>query len=234
MFFKTTDFGFSWRIIDSDYEINHIVMTNDNVGYAISQNQVYKTKDAGKNWSVVLSNSDYWASYNSLTFIDSIRGLVWSNSDFQYTSNGSINWYSYDLDLPIRYTRDAIGTNARGDLFAVGAGRLLMYPSYFVYVHGSKSFDNISDIPHNYILLQNFPNPFNPTTVIEYSLPSESNVKLIVYNTLGQSIKVLESGYKPAGNYAITFDASGLPSGIYFYKLEAGSFTQIKKMILIK
>jgi hypothetical protein len=83
-------------------------------------------------------------------------------------------------------------------------------------------------------LNQNYPNPFNPTTVISYSLPSSSNVKLIVYNTLGQVVKTLESGYKTAGNYSINFNASNLSSGIYFYKLEAGSFSQIKKMMLIK
>jgi hypothetical protein len=65
-------------------------------------------------------------------------------------------------------------------------------------------------------------------------LPSSSNVKLIVYNTLGQTIKTLESGYKPAGNYSVNFNASDLPSGSYFYKLEAGQFSQIKKMMLLK
>ena len=92
--------------------------------------------------------------------------------------------------------------------------------------------NNISKIDFN--LNQNYPNPFNPSTVISYSLPSSSNIKLIVYNTLGQTIKTLESGYRTAGNYSITFNASDLPSGIYFYKLEAGQFSQIKKMILIK
>jgi hypothetical protein len=77
-------------------------------------------------------------------------------------------------------------------------------------------------------------NPFYPSTVISYSLPKASNIKLIVYNTLGQSIQTLESGYKPAGNYSVNFNASALPSGIYFYKLEAGQYSQIKKMMLIK
>jgi len=83
-------------------------------------------------------------------------------------------------------------------------------------------------------LQQNYPNPFNPNTVISYSLPSASNVKLIVYNTLGQSVKVLENGFKNAGNYSINFNASDLPSGIYFYKIEARQFSQVKKMMLIK
>ena len=75
---------------------------------------------------------------------------------------------------------------------------------------------------------------FNPNTIISYSLPSSSNIKLVVYNTLGQTVKVLDSGFKQAGNYSVNFNASALPSGIYFYKLEAGQFSQIKKMMLIK
>jgi hypothetical protein len=98
----------------------------------------------------------------------------------------------------------------------------------------SKIVEALIAVPDIYELSQNYPNPFNPNTVISYSIPSASNIKLIVYNTLGQSIKVLESGYKQAGNYSINFNAFGLSSGIYFYKLEAGSFSQIKKMILIK
>jgi hypothetical protein len=102
------------------------------------------------------------------------------------------------------------------------------------YTHINSVKNELNTGLHGYELSQNYPNPFNPNTVISYSLPSATNVKLIVYNTLGQTIKVLESGYKNAGNYSINFNASDLPSGIYFYKLEAGKYTQIKKMILIK
>jgi hypothetical protein len=91
-----------------------------------------------------------------------------------------------------------------------------------------------SHIIKNFLLFQNYPNPFNPNTVISYSLPSALNVKLIVYNTLGQTVKILENGFKIAGNYSINFNASKIPSGIYFYKLETGQFSQIKKMILLK
>jgi len=83
-------------------------------------------------------------------------------------------------------------------------------------------------------LSQNYPNPFNPSTTISYSLLSGANIKLNVYNTLGQEVKMLENGFKNAGSYSINFNATDLPSGIYFYKLEAGHFTQVKKMIVIK
>ena len=98
----------------------------------------------------------------------------------------------------------------------------------------SKVIETEVAVPKEFELSQNFPNPFNPNTVISYSLPSASNVKLIVYNSLGQTVKVLENGFKNAGNYSVNFNANELPSGTYFYKIEAGQFSQIKKMMLLK
>jgi photosystem II stability/assembly factor-like uncharacterized protein len=92
----------------------------------------------------------------------------------------------------------------------------------------------VTIIPNVFSLEQNFPNPFNPNTVISYSIPSSSNVKLKVYNELGQTVKILEHGYKNAGNYSVNFNAHDLPSGIYFYRLEAGEFMQVRKMMLVK
>jgi len=88
--------------------------------------------------------------------------------------------------------------------------------------------------PSIFTLSQNYPNPFNPSTQISYSLPSASQVKFIVYNTLGQTINVLANGFKSKGNYSVNFNAVDLPSGIYFYRLEAGQFSQVKKMMLLK
>ena len=81
---------------------------------------------------------------------------------------------------------------------------------------------------------QNYPNPFNPSTIISYSLPQASYVKLIVYNAIGQPVRTLENGFKNSGTYDVTFNASELSSGIYFCKIEAGQFSQIRKMMLLK
>jgi uncharacterized protein (TIGR02145 family) len=89
-------------------------------------------------------------------------------------------------------------------------------------------------LPNSFALSQNYPNPFNPNTVILYSLPLASEVKLIVYNSLGQTVKVLENGFKNAGTYSVNFNATELSSGTYFYKIEAGQFSQVKKMMLLK
>ena len=85
-----------------------------------------------------------------------------------------------------------------------------------------------------FILNQNYPNPFNPTTQIEFSLAKSGIVKLEVYNSLGYKIKTLVSQFMHEGTYSYTFDASGFASGIYYYKLVADNFSQIKKMVLLK
>ena len=85
-----------------------------------------------------------------------------------------------------------------------------------------------------FTLNQNYPNPFNPSTVISYSIPLSANVMMVVYNSIGQNVKVLENGFKNAGNYTVSFNASELPSGVYFYKIDAGEYTQIRKMMLLK
>jgi hypothetical protein len=91
-----------------------------------------------------------------------------------------------------------------------------------------------SFLPKDYNLGQNFPNPFNPSTTIEFSLPQKSAVKLTVYNIIGKKVAELVNGNYEAGNYSIKFDARGLSSGIYFYQLKTDNFYKVKKMQLIK
>ncbi len=91
-----------------------------------------------------------------------------------------------------------------------------------------------SAIPEEYSLEQNYPNPFNPVTKIKYVIPEESFVELKIYNVLGKEVRTLISDERPAGYYEVNFDAQGLPSGVYLYKLKAGSFSDTKKMILLK
>lgn len=95
---------------------------------------------------------------------------------------------------------------------------------------------NNFEIPKNYSLAQNYPNPFNPATVINYSVPAAANVKLKIYDVLGNEIASLVNEYKQPGNYSIQFSANkyGLSSGVYFYTLNADNFTQTRKMIYLK
>ncbi len=92
----------------------------------------------------------------------------------------------------------------------------------------------VNKIPSEFILNQNYPNPFNPGTVISFSLPKASALKLTVLDVTGRVVSTLIDGKKNAGNYNIKWDGSSFSSGVYFYRLETGDFTETKKMILLK
>lgn len=86
----------------------------------------------------------------------------------------------------------------------------------------------------NYQLQQNFPNPFNPTTIIRYSIPNVELVQIKVYDVLGKEIKTLVNEFKKVGSYEVEFDGSNLSSGVYFYRIKAGDYSETRKLLLEK
>jgi len=118
---------------------------------------------------------------------------------------------------------------------------LLGIPAFYILGLETKLTDEIvtsvqseEQNPVAFSLVQNYPNPFNPSTVISYQLPENGTVTLKVYDVLGNEVATLVNEEKPAGLYELTWNAESLPSGVYFYKLQAGSFIETKKMILLK
>lgn len=89
-------------------------------------------------------------------------------------------------------------------------------------------------VPKDFELSQNYPNPFNPSTTIEYSIPKDANVSLKIFDVLGKEVATLENSHKSAGTYIVNWNASNFSSGIYFYRITAGNFTETKKMFLVK
>ena len=125
------------------------------------------------------------------------------------------------------------------DMFRIGhagssADSSAIPSNYWLYTTGLNSGKKHSQIPQSFHLFQNYPNPFNPSTTIKYDLPNEGFVSLKIYNILGKEVKTLVSENESAGTYNISFNASDLPSGIYFYRLSSGNFAQVKKLLLLK
>lgn len=104
----------------------------------------------------------------------------------------------------------------------------------FSFVNPIGISDPFTPVPAKYSLTQNFPNPFNPSTTFEFSIPTEGISKLLVYDILGREIVTLLNQSLKPGTYRVNWNASGQPSGVYFYRLESGSFTETKKMVLLK
>ena len=128
--------------------------------------------------------------------------------------------------------------------FARGVGIVKMFGPFYgnyelksAFVSG-KTISSSAEIgpvlPASIELLQAFPNPFNPSTTIRYGLPHKSAVQLTVFNTLGQQVALLQNGEQEAGYHEVKFDASGLSSGVYFYRMQAGDFVQTRKLLLIR
>jgi hypothetical protein len=90
------------------------------------------------------------------------------------------------------------------------------------------------DVPQSCVLEQNYPNPFNPTTVVSCQLPVGSHVRIAVYDLLGREVAVLMNEKKEAGRYHVQFDGSGLSSGVYYCRMQAGTFTDVKTLVLVK
>ena len=123
-----------------------------------------------------------------------------------------------DSSVPSDFA-DAIGLKPEGSSIDPGNGDKLVTEN---------------GLPKEYNLFQNYPNPFNPVTNIQFDLPKEGLVTLKVYDLLGREVKNIVNEFKQAGSYIVSFNGSRLSSGIYFYRLEAGDFVQVKRMVLIK
>ena len=188
-----------------------------------------------------------------LDFIDSVYMESFYKNEDTVLNNNNINasHYSSNLDYTINTIVDTLKLkNGYSFYYKITAKDKGIIPerSYSPdsgYYRCDWDFGtfvkNIQLVPSEYSLSQNYPNPFNPTTTIRYSVPVvnanfafTTKITLKVYNVLGREVATLVNGYKPAGNYESEFNGNDLPSGIYFYSLEAESFIQVKKMILLK
>jgi hypothetical protein len=121
------------------------------------------------------------------------------------------------------------------DLFAGGSS--FQYRLKQVDTDGKYEYSDVVEVeimPTQFELSQNYPNPFNPSTTIRFSLPKETQLKINIYNMLGELVETLAEGTYEAGYHKVTFDASALPSGAYIYRIESSEFVQVRKMILIK
>ena len=238
----TTNNGQNWNIIfteiDSlsgiDLSFTAVQFLDANTGYLLKglpfgSTQLRKSSNSGNSWVTVDSLSQrYW----DLFFINKdtgwMSGRYASNALILRTANGGQNW-SQQL------------TGAGGivwKIFFVDAnnGWALNQTKIFHTTNGGITGVKLisTNSPDEFRLLQNFPNPFNPTTTIRYDIKTKGNVELKVFDLLGRELTSLVNENQTPGTYEVVFDASSLPSGVYFYRLKAGDFVDSKKMVVLK
>jgi len=191
----------------------------------------FTSTNRGTTWTVAKSGlgSDW---VNSLAVVGShvFAGTSGYKAVYRTTDNGSawtevgtnMDWYTQVLALAANSTYLYAGTDGRAAWRRPLSEILTAIPPSSV------------NIPDVFGLEQNYPNPFNPSTTIGYGLPNRSQVTLTVFNTLGQQVAILQSGEKEAGYHEVRFDANGLSSGVYFYRLRAGDFVKTRRLMLTK
>ena len=170
-----------------------------------------------------------------IEFIPGNPNQVWATDGggLYFSSDMGTSWTIYsDISGPYGYytKRDIVFVDDNNGWILCGGGRL-----YHTTNNAQMTTDIQDDFPTtNFSLYQNYPNPFNPTTNISFQLAESSFTSLKIYNSLGEEIKTLLNKYISAGTHEIKFNAVNLPSGVYFYKLQAGKFSETKKLLLMK
>ncbi|MBE2217608.1 MAG: T9SS type A sorting domain-containing protein [Ignavibacteria bacterium] len=210
-----------------------INMLDASTGYAGGHQTILKTTNGGTNWTFY--NLPGTSSIEKITFpADQQTGYAVTESGRIYkTTNAGGNWYQ--LTTPTATPLYSIGfsPNSNTTGYAVGGNGVILRTT-----NGGGTFVGVNEnpltVPEGYRLELNYPNPFNPVTTINFGLPKSESVKLSVYDVRGVELEVLFNGFKEAGNHSAIFNAENYSSGIYFYKLTVGKFSETKKMTIIK
>jgi hypothetical protein len=245
--FLSTDNGGSWVAVNTG-------LTNPNVRtIAVSPSVgggtnviagtwgggVFLSTDNGTNWAVIntgLTNTDVFAlavSSDAASGTNLFAGTL-GGGVFLSTNTGTA-WTAVNTNLADLYVQAlAVSQNgaATANLFAGTASQGVWRRPLSEMVTSATTYS--TDLPAQVSLEQNYPNPFNPATTISFRLPSTSFVSLAVFDALGKQVRVLLAKELPAGTYASHWDATGLASGLYFYRLQAGSTIETKKLVLLK
>lgn len=233
--FLSTDNGTNWTAVNSGLPMPSFVQA-----FAVSGTNlfagmlnwdpidcVFLSTDNGMSWTTASSGLTNTSVNDFAVFGTNI--FAGTNAGVFLSTNSGTNWSPVNTSLTDTTVLDLIvkGTNLFAGTEGGGVWRRPL----------SEMITDVEDIeqaPTEFLLSQNFPNPFNPNTQIKYSIPKSSQVTLKIFNTLGEETKTLVNEEKAVGTYGVTWYAANLPSGIYFYQLKAKEFVQSKKMILLK
>jgi len=239
---KTTNGGANWAIIyntTNAIQLMSFQFVDANTGWIVgistsNQSLIQKTTNGGLNWvDQVNQHPSNWELYNIQMLNENTGWIIGDIGQIVKTTNGGVNWRAQNsISLPL-WGIDFISSDTG---WVVGYNGLILKT---VNGGGPVSVQNIStEVPSAYSLKQNYPNPFNPATKIKFDVASVKQASLLVtlkvYDVSGREVKTLVNESLQPGTYETTFDGSKLNSGVYFYKLTSGDFTETKRMLLIK
>jgi photosystem II stability/assembly factor-like uncharacterized protein len=227
--YYSNNFGRTWNYSPVNCPIILTLSVSANLGFAAEQ-CIFKTTNAGLNWNNV--TLPYVSAVLSITHIGNEFWWYARQDRIYYSSdmgnNFNLQYSSPDNDIYWQISLKKIDNLITGWAIRDGGGI-----SKYSELIGIKPI--LNDIPSLFNLYQNYPNPFNPVTKIKYDLPRNTNVTIKVYDLLGREVTTLiNNEFRNAGRYEVSWNASNYASGVYIYRIKAGDFVSVKKMVLIK
>ncbi|MCX6144966.1 MAG: T9SS type A sorting domain-containing protein [Ignavibacteriales bacterium] len=234
--YKTTNGGASWSpVLSGGGTI--LRFYNEQIGFergGYPLPQIYRTFNGGITWDTIAVNNAQPGWGNDIEFLPGNPARVWYTdyNNLLFSSDTGRTWSQQVIDTGKVFGRDIVFTDATHGWLLCDNGRL------YRTVNGNQIVSSVGNaeavVPSGFQLEQNYPNPFNPTTNFEFRIGNCGSVSLKVFDVLGREVATLVNGMRPAGVYKVRWDASSLPSGVYFYRLQAGGFTQSRAMVLMK
>jgi hypothetical protein len=241
--FKTIDGGATWQSQHTSQSLEGLWFTNANTGTIVGYNgTIIRTTDGGSSWIHQNPGPTTW--YFGCYFENLNTGYVTGyTGTLLKTTNGGTNWFSilsgvsnnlYMISVTNGNCESSLGSRRKSGTI-VGSGGIILHNNFDDCTTDQTGINLApKEVPNKYSLMQNYPNPFNPTTNIKYQIAGNSFVSLIVIDALGREVATLVNENQSAGTYEATFNASQYSSGVYYYKLTAGGFTETKKMLIVK
>jgi len=254
IFYYSLDAGESWESVELDaifeyLDVYSFTMTSDKIMFISGSKNgiegiILRSTNLGESWEIAYS----------ITMDFPIMNLVVNNNDEVFASLAGTIIHSIDKGENWELKKittgyiSSLGIDRNGYIYAAtndnrtSADEFIGEGVFRSREATTVVFDKKNNISNKYVLDQNYPNPFNPSTVIKYQIPNKvipsgvegSNVQLKVYDILGKEVTTLVNKKQSSGNYDVEFDGSDLPSGVYFYRLQADGFMETKKMILLR
>lgn len=237
----STDAGFTWANLSSNTysDLDGISFVDENTGYVVGLNgTILKTTSGGYSWDI--QNSNIITGLTGVSFTNANTGTaVGYSAVILRTTNGGANWYQQSCPVSNITLFSVFFTSVNNGVCCGGYGTILRTTTGGDPI-GIKQNNN--EIVSNFSLYQNYPNPFNPTTKIKFDIPQLPLIKgaggmdvhLTICDLLGREVATLVNEKLPPGTYEVEWNGSNYTSGIYFYTLKTESYSETKKLILIK
>jgi hypothetical protein len=229
--FLSTNSGTSWGQVNAglstDTSVNALAVLGTNL-FAGTRNGVYLSTNNGVSWTH-LNSTNY--TVTALSVINANLFVGTSGGGIFLSTNNGTSWTQVGSGMTGGYVSAFIvsGTNFFAATLVNGVWRRPLSEMPLTSVEDRKNI-----LPIKFSLEQNYPNPFNPTTTISFSLTSKSFVSLKIFDALGRQVAAIVSEELSAGNYSKQWNAANMPSGVYFYQLHTGTFTETKKLVLLR